>query len=68
LRGSGWYATDFKNGSGSKNGATAAKSGESDGADRTAKSAEKSAEKSSEKSADTAAAGACGHGGCSACS
>jgi putative FmdB family regulatory protein len=54
LRGSGWYATDFKN-SGQK-GATAAKSSESDGKAKT------------EKSADAPAAGSCGSGGCPTCS
>jgi putative FmdB family regulatory protein len=55
LRGSGWYATDFKNGSGKSNGAIESKRPDSDVAAKTEK-------------APAAAAGGCGHGGCSACS
>jgi len=62
LRGSGWYATDFKNGSSKSNGTTepkpsdsSSKGSGSDGAAKTEKAA-------------SAPAGSCGHGGCSACS
>ena len=55
LRGSGWYATDFKNGSGKNKGTTEPKGSDSDSAAKTEK-------------ASAAAAGGCGHGGCSACS
>jgi putative FmdB family regulatory protein len=73
LRGSGWYATDFKNGSGSRSGTTAAKpgeskSGESDGASKSDGAAKSDGATKSEKSSDAAASGSCGHGGCSACS
>jgi putative FmdB family regulatory protein len=54
LRGSGWYATDFKNGSGKRSG-----SAESKGADADAAKTEK---------ASAAAGGSCGNGGCAACS
>jgi putative FmdB family regulatory protein len=53
LRGSGWYATDFKNGSSKPEGTSEPKA---PAAGDTAK-AEKAA-----------ASGSCGHGGCSACS
>ena len=56
LRGSGWYATDFKNGSGKANNTpTEPKGPDSDSAAKTEK-------------ASAADAGACGHGACSACS
>lgn len=54
LRGNGWYATDFKNGSGSGKAATK-DAASKDGAEKATTTA-------------TAAGGACGHGGCSACS
>lgn len=51
LKGSGWYQTDFKNGSGG------------------GKSAPGAAGKTETKeAATTSSGGACGHGGCSACS
>jgi putative FmdB family regulatory protein len=80
LRGSGWYATDFKNGSGRPSGASDAKAAESDGAARKGKSEEKgeakseaksegkSEGKSEAKSAEAPATGSCGNGGCAACS
>ena len=52
LRGSGWYATDFKNGSGK----------------RTEKAEAKASDSSAAPKTETAAGGGCGHGGCSACS
>lgn len=56
LRGSGWYATDFKNGSGKPgNTSTEPKGSDSGSAAKTEK-------------APAADAGGCGHGGCSACS
>jgi len=55
LRGSGWYATDFKNGSGKRNGTGESKGSDSGGAAKTDK-------------APAAAGGTCGQGGCSACS
>ena len=58
LRGSGWYATDFKNGS--------AKPPAQPGAASESKGSDTSAAKTEE--APSAAAGGCGHGGCSACS
>jgi putative FmdB family regulatory protein len=56
LKGSGWYATDFKNGS------KTAKAGTAD------KPAEKSSESSDTKTETKPAAHACGSGGCGACS
>lgn len=57
LKGSGWYATDFKNnGSGKANNAsTEPKAPDAGGADKPEK-------------ASAASTGSCGHGGCSACS
>jgi putative FmdB family regulatory protein len=54
LRGSGWYATDFKNGSGKRNAAPESKAAEGDAA-------------KTEK-ASAASGGTCGNGGCAACS
>lgn len=55
LKGSGWYVTDFKNGSGGKDGRS--------------KGADKPAEPAAEKPAATSAAPAtCGAGACAACS
>lgn len=56
LKGSGWYQTDFKNGSGSK------KSPDSTGADSSGSKTEK------KETATASSGGSCGHGGCSACS
>jgi putative FmdB family regulatory protein len=56
LRGSGWYATDFKNGSGKANNTPT----ESKGAD--------SGDGAKTEKASAAASGSCGQGGCSACS
>src|ERR1700739_3330096 len=78
LRGSGWYATDFK-GSGSRNGTTAAKpgeskSGESDGASKSDGAAKSDGAPKTEgatraeKTPEGPASASCGHGGCSACS
>ena len=63
LKGSGWYATDFKN-SGSKSAKTeAAKTGSAD-----AKPSSADAKPSGEsKGEDKKAAPSCGAGGCSAC-
>jgi putative FmdB family regulatory protein len=56
LRGSGWYATDFKNGSGKANNtSTEPKAPDSGSAAKT-------------EEAPAAAAGSCGQGGCPACS
>ena len=61
LKGSGWYATDFK-GSGSK---PAAKSGED--SKPAAKSGEDSKPAGETKSEEKKAAPSCGAGGCAAC-
>ena len=61
LKGSGWYATDFK-GSGSK---PAAKSGED--SKSAAKSGEGSTPAGETKSEEKKAAPSCGAGGCAAC-
>jgi putative FmdB family regulatory protein len=80
LKGSGWYATDFKNGSGARKEtaedkgkepkATDAKGTEPKATD--AKGTEPKATESpgaAKNSASAApASGSCGHGGCSACS
>jgi putative FmdB family regulatory protein len=58
LKGSGWYATDFRNGS---NGARQSPAESEAGA----KPADKPAEKSAEQAASPHA---CGSGGCAACS
>lgn len=55
LKGSGWYVTDFKNGSGKKDGA----------ANDTAKPADATADK---PAATSAAPATCGAGACPACS
>lgn len=57
LKGSGWYATDFKNGSGKPNGKPAESKSDGDG--------KPAAEPASAPAA--AAAPACGSGGCAAC-
>lgn len=62
LKGSGWYATDFKNGSTAKPNGKPAES-KSDGAD-TKPSAEPAVK---DAAPATAAAPACGSGGCAAC-
>jgi len=72
LRGSGWYATDFKNGSG-KAASKGDGASESKGSDKADKGSDKVDKGQSAGSADTektaaAASGSCGHGGCSACS
>jgi putative FmdB family regulatory protein len=61
LRGSGWYATDFKNGSGQP-------SAKPNGATEPTKTEPAKAEPAKTESTTSAAAGGCGHGGCSACS
>jgi putative FmdB family regulatory protein len=80
LRGSGWYATDFKNGSSknNNNGAGDSKASESGSKGSTSgaadsKTSESGSKGSSEGAAKTestssSAGGSCGHGGCSACS
>ena len=55
LRGSGWYATDFKNGSGQRSSTAEAKETDAGAAAKTEK-------------ASTTPTGSCGNGGCSACS
>ena len=60
LKGSGWYVTDFKNGS--KPGSGAAAGGKSQGAEEG-----KSESKSESKSDSGEAAPACGTGACPAC-
>src|ERR1700758_2563159 len=62
LRGSGWYATDFKNGSSKGNGA-----GESRTPDAASKEPASEGAAKTEK-APASASGSCGHGGCSSCS
>jgi putative FmdB family regulatory protein len=59
LKGSGWYATDFKNGA-------APKSGEKPAEPKTGGEAKPAAEPVA-KAAAPAAATACGSGGCAAC-
>ncbi|MBV8209142.1 MAG: zinc ribbon domain-containing protein [Burkholderiaceae bacterium] len=78
LRGSGWYATDFKNGSGkatsTSKGDGAGESRNSDKADKGSDKADKGSDKADKgqsagaEKTTTAASGSCGHGGCSACS
>jgi putative FmdB family regulatory protein len=75
LRGSGWYVTDFKNGSSKSNGSAEPKGPDSGskGSDSGSKGSDSgskgSASDSTTKSeTSTSAAGGCGHGGCSACS
>jgi putative FmdB family regulatory protein len=64
LKGSGWYATDFKNGSGK-----AAPGKPAPAAAATAAADAGGAAKTETKESGTASpGGACGHGGCSACS
>jgi len=72
LRGSGWYATDFKGGSSARNDTAAANGSDSRTESKTdsktpdSKTDSKADSKTEQKSA--ASTGACGHGGCSACS
>jgi putative FmdB family regulatory protein len=70
LRGSGWYATDFKNGSSARDGKTGAKPTESNDAAKSEKVSTGDAAKSEKASAssETTAGSACGQGGCAACS
>ncbi|HEX4596745.1 MAG TPA: FmdB family zinc ribbon protein [Burkholderiaceae bacterium] len=72
LRGSGWYATDFKNGSSKNNGAGESKAADSAPKESTSNGGAKKESTSdggakTEKASDSAS-GSCGHGGCSACS
>jgi putative FmdB family regulatory protein len=72
LRGSGWYATDFKNnGAGKRNGTGESKGSDSGAAAKNgtgeSKGSDSSAGTKTEKAA-AAAGGACGQGGCAACS
>jgi putative FmdB family regulatory protein len=60
LRGSGWYATDFKNGSGKRGDKTEPKGSEAPAAAKT--------EAPKTEAAAGTGGGSCGHGGCSACS
>ena len=61
LRGSGWYATDFKNGSGKPSSASDNGTAEPKGTDSGDKT-------KTEKASAEASSSACGDGGCSACS
>jgi putative FmdB family regulatory protein len=65
LRGSGWYATDFKNGSGKGGGASEPKGPDSGAAAKTETAAKT---QTAAKTETAASGGGCGHGGCSACS
>jgi len=65
LRGNGWYATDFKNGSNKGKGTTEPKGSESKGSET--KGSDSAGAAKAEK-ASTAGTGGCGQGGCSACS
>jgi putative FmdB family regulatory protein len=65
LRGSGWYQTDFKNGSAKPKDTAEAKAPAA--GDAKSDKAPAAADAKSDK-APAAASGACGHGGCSACS
>jgi putative FmdB family regulatory protein len=60
LKGSGWYQTDFKNGSGGAKAAPVA--ADSKGSDSSGSKTEK------KETAAASTGGSCGHGGCSACS
>jgi putative FmdB family regulatory protein len=64
LKGSGWYATDFRNGAGAKPEAKPADS-KSDGGD--AKPAATPAPAAAAPAAASSSAPACGSGGCAAC-
>jgi len=78
LKGSGWYATDFKNGSGPKKAGSESKSGDAPsapnapdagGSTKTEKKEAGGSSKTEKKESSTVAAGsACGQGGCAACS
>ena len=69
LRGSGWYATDFKNGSGKRDSAAEPKESDSaKGSDSAKASDSGSAAKTETTAAASAASGGGGHGGCSSCS
>ncbi len=65
LKGSGWYATDFKNGSGSPKEKTEKGTSEQPKAAETDTAGTKTVEKKETPAAS--AGGACGNGGCSAC-
>jgi putative FmdB family regulatory protein len=67
LKGSGWYATDFRNGGASKPAADAKSDGKTDG--KTDSKPDGKSESGGEGKTETAAAAhACGTGGCAACS
>jgi putative FmdB family regulatory protein len=72
LKGNGWYATDFKNGSGKKGGETGkSETGKSEtGKSETGKSEAGKGESpaTAAKPAEAASGHACGSGACSACS
>jgi putative FmdB family regulatory protein len=83
LKGSGWYATDFKNGSGARKETAEAKGKEPNGTDIKGTDTKGTDTKGKEpkgtepkgtdspaaaKTSATSASGSCGHGGCSACS
>jgi putative FmdB family regulatory protein len=80
LRGNGWYATDFKNGSGKRESTSETKGSETKGSETKSsetkgsetkspdsKGSTSSSESKTEKAASTSS-GSCGHGGCSSCS
>ncbi len=64
LKGSGWYATDFKNGSAAK----ASKAAPAAKAPDTGTTTTTTTAKSETGASAAPAGGACGHGGCSSCS
>jgi len=62
LKGSGWYATDFRN-----KGAPASKPAEGGGGESKAGGETKAADSKKEGGGGSGSSGACGAGGCSAC-
>jgi putative FmdB family regulatory protein len=68
LKGSGWYATDFKNGSSKSKGTAEANGSESGSKGSDSGGVAKSEKATSREKATSAAGGRCGDGGCSACS
>jgi putative FmdB family regulatory protein len=69
LKGSGWYATDFKHGAGGGEAKPAAPASGTAGADAPAAAPEAApASAAAAPAKDAAAAPACGTGGCAACS
>lgn len=66
LKGSGWYATDFKNNGARKDGADKKEDGKSQGAE-SSKGSDSSGGEKPGSSGDQSAAPACGAGACPAC-